>query len=52
MDRIKDKFAEKALPLADEIKQLVKEHGNHVLGQYTVEQVYGGMKGMIGMVTA
>lgn len=51
MDRIKEKFAEKALPLADEIKQLVKEHGNHVLGQYTVEQVYQGMKGMIGMVT-
>ena len=51
MDRIKEKFAEKALPLADEIKQLVKEHGNHVLGTYTIEQVYQGMKGMIGMVT-
>jgi len=51
MDRIKEKFAEKAIPVVEDIKQLVKEHGNHVLGQYTVEQVYGGMKGMIGMVT-
>ncbi|MEP7170044.1 MAG: citrate (Si)-synthase, eukaryotic [Bacteroidota bacterium] len=51
MDKIKEKFASKALPLAEEIKQFVKEHGNHVLGSYTVEQVYQGMKGMIGMVT-
>lgn len=51
MDRLKDKFAQKALPLADEIKALVKEHGHIVLGQYTIEQVYQGMKGMIGMVT-
>ena len=51
MDRIKDKFAERALPLAEEIKQLIKEHGNHVLGQYTVEQVYQGMKSMIALVT-
>lgn len=51
MDRLKEKFSEKALPLADEIKAMVKEHGNIVLGQYTLEQVYQGMKGMIGMVT-
>jgi citrate synthase len=51
MDRIKEKFAEKALPLAEEIKILIKEHGDHVLGSYTIEQVYQGMKGMIGMVT-
>ncbi len=51
MDRIKDKFAQRALPLADEIKQLIKEHGNHVLGQYTIEQVYQGMKSMIALVT-
>src|ERR1041384_3019185 len=51
MDRIKEKFAKKALPLANEIKRFVKEHGTHVLGNYTIEQVYQGMKGMIGMVT-
>lgn len=51
MDRLKEKFAEKALPLAKEIKALVKEHGHIELGTYTIDQVYGGMKGMIGMVT-
>src|SRR5688572_5153845 len=50
-DPLKEKFAKKALPMAAEIKQLVKEHGNHVLGQYTVDQIYSGMKGMTGMVT-
>jgi citrate synthase len=51
MDTLKEKFAEKALPLAVEIKSFVKEHGKHVLGQYNIEQVYSGMKGMVGMIT-
>lgn len=51
MDSLKEKFASKALPMVDEIKALRKEHGDFVLGQYTVDQVYSGMKGMIGMVT-
>lgn len=51
MDKIKEKFSAKALPLNEEIKRFIKENGNHVLGTYTVEQVYQGMKGMIGMVT-
>lgn len=51
MDRIKEKFKEKALPMAGEIKDLVKNHGKMILGQYTIEQVYQGMKGMVGMVT-
>jgi citrate synthase len=51
MDKLKEKFAEKALPMAAEIKELIKQHGNTVLGEYTVEQVYHGMKGMVGMVT-
>ncbi|REJ81360.1 MAG: citrate (Si)-synthase, eukaryotic [Bacteroidetes bacterium] len=37
--------------MAAEIKDFVKENGSHVIGQYTIEQVYSGMKGMIGMVT-
>jgi citrate synthase len=51
MDKIKEKFASLALPMRAEVKSFVKEHGNHVLGTYTIEQVYQGMKGMIGMVT-
>jgi citrate synthase len=51
MDSLKEKFASKALPMAAEVKALIKEHGDKKLGEYTVAQVYQGMKGMIGMVT-
>lgn len=51
MDKLKEDFAKKALPMAAEIKALIKEHGKVVLGEYNVEQVYQGMHGMIGMVT-
>ena len=37
--------------MAAELKDFIKENGNHVIGSYTIEQVYSGMKGMIGMVT-
>src|SRR5437867_3777609 len=50
-DKLKDKFSSVALPMATELKEFVKENGSYVIGQYTIEQVYGGMKGMIGMVT-
>ena len=51
MDHLKEKFAAVAKPVAAEVKALIKEHGDKVLGEYTVAQVYQGMKGMIGMVT-
>ncbi len=51
MDRLKEKFKEKATPVAAEIKDIIKNHGDLKLGEYTVAQVYQGMKGMIGMVT-
>src|ERR1041385_4747855 len=51
MDKLKEKFREKATPMAAEVKALIKEHGDVKLGEYTVAQVYQGMKGMIGMVT-
>jgi citrate synthase len=50
-DKLKEKFAAVALPMASEQKDFLKEHGNTVIAQYTIEQVYHGMKGMIGMVT-
>ena len=50
-DKLKEKFASVALPMATQQKEFLKEHGNLVIGQYTIEQVYHGMKGMIGMVT-
>lgn len=51
MDTLKEKFAAKALPMAKEVKAMIKEHGDKKLGEYTVAQVYQGMKGIIGLVT-
>jgi citrate synthase len=51
MDQLKEKFAAKAGPLAVEIKALLKEKGDVVLGEYTVAQAYSGMKGIVGLVT-
>jgi citrate synthase len=50
-DKLKEKFAIVALPMATDLKNFVKDHGDLVIGKYTIEQVYSGMKGMIGMVT-
>ncbi len=51
MDTLKDKFAEKAIPAAAELKSFIKDHGDKKLGEYTVAQTYQGMKGIIGLVT-
>ena len=51
MDKLKEKFHSKAVPMAEQIKKLLNEHGEYVIGSYTVSQVYSGMKGMIGMIT-
>src|SRR5574337_768670 len=51
MDTLKEKFLAKAKPMAAEVKALIKEHGDKKLGEYTVSQVYQGMKGITGLVT-
>jgi citrate synthase len=51
MGNLKAKFAAKALPLSSEIKQFIKENGQVALGTFTVEDVYAGMKGIIGLLT-
>ena len=51
MDSLKEKFAAKALPMAAEVKKMIKENGDVKLGEYTVAQVYQGMKSIIGLVT-
>jgi len=51
MGNLKAKFAAKALPLSTEIKQFIKENGQVSLGNFTVEDVYAGMKGIIGLLT-
>ena len=51
METLKEKFAEKALPMTKEIKSMLKKHGKTVMGEYSLAQMYGGMKGIVGMVT-
>ncbi len=51
MGIMKDKFLEKSTTLSAEIKELLKEHGNKVIGEVTLSQVYQGMRGITGLVT-
>src|SRR5215510_9085189 len=51
MGVIKDKFKAKADTAAAEIKDLLKEHGNKVIGEVQLSQIYQGMRGITGLVT-
>jgi citrate synthase len=51
MGVVKDKFKEQADRVAAEIRDLLKEHGNKVIGQVQLAQVYQGMRGITGLVT-
>lgn len=51
MDQIKNKFSEKVLPQLAEMKEFLKQNGDHTLGTYNVDAVVSGMKGMIGLLT-
>ncbi|HAP00515.1 MAG TPA: citrate (Si)-synthase, eukaryotic [Bacteroidetes bacterium] len=51
MGILKDKFKSVALPMAAEVKAMIKEHGDMPLGTYTIDQAYGGMKSIMALVT-
>jgi citrate synthase len=51
MEVIKDRFKAKSDQLATEIKNILKTHGNKVIGEVTLSQIYQGMRGMTGLVT-
>lgn len=51
MGIVKDRFKAKADSTAAEIKELLKEHGNKVIGEVQLSQIYQGMRGMTGLVT-
>ncbi len=51
MGVLKDRFKAKADQLGGEIKELLKEHGNKVIGEVQLSQIYQGMRGMTGLVT-
>ncbi len=51
MGQIKEQFYQIALESAEEIKTLLKEHGDTVIDTVTLSQAYQGMRGIIGLVT-
>ncbi|OWY24583.1 type I citrate synthase [Sphingobacteriales bacterium UPWRP_1] len=50
-DKIKAKFAEKALPLAKEMKEYVKVHGDMIIDTVSISQLYGGMRDVLSLIT-
>jgi citrate synthase len=46
MATIREKLAEKIPQWREDIGKLVKEHGNDVISEVTVQQAYGGMRGV------
>jgi citrate synthase len=51
MGVLKDSFKAKADIASAEIKELLKQHGNKVIGEVTLSQIYQGMRGITGLVT-
>ncbi|HEX6916324.1 MAG TPA: citrate (Si)-synthase, eukaryotic [Chitinophagaceae bacterium] len=51
MGYVKDMFKAKAEAANNEIKSLLKEHGNKKIGEVTLAQIYQGMRGITGLVT-
>jgi len=51
MASLKEKFASTLGPMRDRVKTMVKEHGDTKISEVTVEQAYGGMRGVKCMVT-
>jgi citrate synthase len=51
MGILKDKFKAKADAAGAEIKDILKQHGNKVIGEVSLSQIYQGMRGITGLVT-
>ncbi|TMI64359.1 MAG: citrate (Si)-synthase, eukaryotic [Bacteroidetes bacterium] len=51
MGVLKDTFKQKADAAGAEIKDILKEHGNKVIGEVTLSQAYQGMRGITGLVS-
>jgi citrate synthase len=51
MGVLKEKFKVNADLLNNEIKSILKEHGEKVIGEVTLAQAYQGMRGILGLIT-
>ena len=50
MDPLKQKFYEKSSSLRDQVRELLKEKGNVQVDDVSVQQVFGGMRGVKSMI--
>jgi len=50
MDRLKEAFYVKSLELKNEMRQVLKEHGNRKMDEVRLQQIFGGMRGVKSMI--
>jgi citrate synthase len=50
MATLHEKLAQQLPKIREEIKTLLKDHGSKVISEVTVEQAYGGMRGVKGLI--
>ncbi|MCH2044422.1 MAG: citrate (Si)-synthase [Saprospiraceae bacterium] len=50
MDMLKQRFKDKALALFQKNREMLKAHGDMVIGETKVSQLFGGMRGMKSMI--
>jgi len=50
MATLKEKLAEKIPSYREEVKNILKNHGDKVISEVTIAQAYGGMRGVKGLV--
>ena len=50
MDRLKEKFYNAFTRASEDVKSLLANHGTQVIDEVTVNQIYGGMRGLKSMV--
>jgi citrate synthase len=51
MSALKEKFKSKLDPMRNQVRSLLKEHGDTKISDVTIAQAYGGMRGVKCMVT-
>jgi citrate synthase len=50
MPLLQETLSQLYAPLRDEIRTMLKEHGDKVVSEVTIAQVYGGMRGVKGLI--
>ncbi|WP_245531679.1 hypothetical protein [Anaerophaga thermohalophila] len=51
MDYIKEKLITIGRPQAELVKKIQKEHGDKVIQEVTLDQVFSGMRGVVSLLT-